>query len=172
MKKNKFLFTATIIFLIITSIFHILTYFNFNINKYVPVLFFFHILTMICFVIPLIILITKNIENKDKKKELFKLTPIFFIIFFILGSYTSFNAYYINLKLKKGSHVEIENNKYILVLHDKTTKKEISREEYYKEKNYDFRFFSNGWIMFLSVSLFIQKEILKKQELTIYNQDF
>ena len=123
------------------------------------VLFFFHLLTIICFVIPLILLITKNIDNRDKKRNYSSLHQKF-ALFFILSSYTSFNAYYINLKLKKGSHVEKKITNIYWYFMTKKTKKEISREEYDKEKDYDFRFFSSGWIMFLTVSLFMQKELL------------
>ena len=155
LKKITLYYYLAIILLVISSIFHILTYIPSLKSSKFPLVFILGIAIFPTFITA--IKSTKKYTIKSKPTEIWKKalkgTPkVIKKFLWVVISYVFFNFFFSLLILNKGLNPEIIDGNYVLEYQGRVVE-EITEDQYYKHQAYAFRGVSGHFILFQFISM-------------------
>jgi len=139
----NFIFIMALVFFTLSFAVHLSTFSDYNIQKDLPYIWVIHV-CIFALLLPLLL----SLNKYDKNKDFMDSTPPWFkSLWALFLIYALLNFIVTLFVLKEGCDSSIIDWKYYLTSKSNIVR-EITREEYEKNKIYDVRLFSGHWMFF------------------------
>ncbi|MGV8118980.1 MAG: hypothetical protein AB2L14_04365 [Candidatus Xenobiia bacterium LiM19] len=138
---------------------HILSFFDVDVQSEYPYVWLLHIGIFVVF-IPAILFLKKRRQNDI----LARTSPAFRVLAFALFIYAFFNFFFTIFLLKQGGCNPVSENGTYYLKNKGHIVREISENEYEKQRAYDVRLFSGHWMIFYLFGAAMLYTAIKEEE--------